>query len=377
MRLLAIVIASIFLLGFLLFFSIQKDSKPANNTVTDEERTANPTIQEDDKNSTVILTGLEIPWEIAFDQIGNLFISERPGRILLLKKGDSKALELVKIPDVYHIGEGGLLGLALHPDFAKNNFLYTYYTYKNKGQTLNKVVRFTKKEDLFTDQRTIIDGIPGSSNHNGGRIKFGPDGYLYITTGDAQDASSAQDRSSLAGKILRIRDDGSIPDDNPFSNKVYSYGHRNPQGLAWDSEGRLWSTEHGRSGVQSGLDELNLIEKGRNYGWPKIQGDETQEGLESPKTHSGPKTTWAPSGTLFFKDSILFAGLRGQALYRAEITKDLPEVRTFFQGSFGRLRTIALGQDGLLYVATNNRDGRGTPRDGDDKIIRINPADIK
>ncbi|KKR58957.1 MAG: Quinoprotein glucose dehydrogenase [Candidatus Curtissbacteria bacterium GW2011_GWC2_41_21] len=194
---------------------------------------------------------------------------------------------------------------------------------------------------------------------------------MYITTGDAQEPSQAQDINSLAGKILRVTDEGKTASGNPFDNLVYSYGHRNPQGLAWDKDGRLWATEHGRSGIQSGLDEINLVEPGKNYGWPTIQGDEKRQGMETPQLNSG-SDTWAPAGAVFVGDSLFFSGLRGQALYEAVIAGDDISFKEHFKGEFGRIRNVVLGSDGYLYITTSNRDGRGTVKTGDDKIIKIN-----
>ena len=221
-------------------------------------------------------------------------------------------------------------------------------------------------------KKIILDNIPAASNHNGGRIKFGPDGMLYITTGDASLADSAQDKNSLAGKILRLKDDGAIPPDNPFPDSpIYSFGHRNPQGLAWDTQGKLWAMEHG----SSASDELNLIKPGNNYGWPVIRGDEEETGLESPVIHSG-QETWAPSGLAYFDGSLFFAGLRGQGLYQAVIENEGVTLQRYLDRNFGRLRDVVLGPDNLLYILTSNRDGRGLPVAEDDQIIRINPEKL-
>lgn len=194
-----------------------------------------------------------------------------------------------------------------------------------------------------------------------------PDYYLYITTGDAGDKQSAQDINSLSGKILRIKDDGS-------ELEVYSYGHRNPQGLAWDEQSRLWITEHGPSGLESGFDEINLIKQGGNYGWPIVQGDETQEGLVDPVVQSGANDTWAPAGMIYWDGSFFFAGLRGQTLYEAKLNDDDSlTLVSHFQGEYGRLRAVVLGPDNHLYISTSNTDGRGSKGKGDDKIIRIDP----
>jgi glucose/arabinose dehydrogenase len=242
----------------------------------------------------------------------------------------------------------------------------------------------------LTDRRTFIDSIPGARFHDGGRRAFwratrlssskselagGPPYYLYITTGDAGQEELAQDISSLAGKILRLLDDGRIPADNPFNNAVYSYGHRNPQGLAWDSAGRLWATEHGRSGSLSGFDEVNLIEAGHNYGWPTVQGDETAAGLTAPRVHSGASDTWAPAGAAIIDSSLFFAGLRGEALYEARLNGgSVADIIRHFPGQIGRLRAVAIGPDGWLYLTTSNTDVRGNRRPNDDKIFKVNPA---
>ena len=310
----------------------------------------------------VVLDNLDIPWEIVFLPGGEMLITKRPGNVLLV----SLSKERYAIDEVRHLGEGGLLGMALHPEFEDNGYLYLYMTTDND----NRVVRYRFDDGELLRDRTIIDSIPMARFHNGGRIKFGPDGYLYITTGDAQNTSLSQDRSSLAGKILRITAEGEVPEDNPFGNEVYSYGHRNPQGITWDDEGRLWSTEHG----PSARDELNLIEVGNNYGWPEIVGDEEREGMVTPVLHSGDDYTWAPGGVIFWDGSIFFTGLRGSAVYEAKLEGgDVADFLIHFREDFGRIRTIREGPDGMFYLLTNNTDGRGRPEADDDKLIRIDP----
>jgi glucose/arabinose dehydrogenase len=231
--------------------------------------------------------------------------------------------------------------------------------------------------------KILIDDIPGSNNHDGGRVKFGPDGKLYWTMGDAQTTRYAQNLKSLNGKILRLNPDGTIPTDNPLPNSyVYSYGHRNPQGLAWQpGTGRLYATEHGPSGFQDCCrDEVNLIEPGKNYGWPVVRGDESKDGMIAPIINSGSNDTWAPTGAAFvtqgpWAGSLLFTGLRGQALYRAILEPNNPSKiekleRHLFR-QFGRLRDIVEGPDKALFVLTSNRDGRGKPADDDDRVIKI------
>jgi len=341
-----------------------------------EEGVVSPETQEPDDGPDIeiVAENLEIPWEVAFLPNGELLVTERPGRLLKIGK-DRKVYE---ISGVRHVGEGGLLGLALHPDFENNQFLYLYLTSTKAGQIVNRVERYRLENDSLTNREVILEGIAGAPNHDGGRIEFGPDGYLYITTGDAERSSLSQDTSSLNGKILRVDGDGSIPSSNPFGNPVYSYGHRNVQGITWDEKGRLWATEHGRSGILSGLDELNLIEKGKNYGWPDIQGDETKEGMVLPVIHSGASETWAPAGAEFINGSIFFVGLRGSTLYQAIIeNENVTTLVKHFEDEYGRLRVVRLGPDGYLYITTSNQDGRGPPRQGDDKIIRIHPRIFK
>ncbi len=360
-----IIIIGVFVVGgaaVLFFPSIKRF--PFRPTETQLPVVSQPVVEEE-----IVAENLEIPWEIAFLPNGEFLVTERPGR--LLKIGATRAV--IPIDGVRHTGEGWLLGMALHPFFENNQWVYLYLTTKTENGLRNRVERYRLVGDHVEDRTVILDNIPGASFHDGGRIAFGPDGLLYITTGDASVPGNAQDKRSLAGKILRVRDDGSIP-DNPFGTAVYSYGHRNPQGLAWDSEGRLWATEHGRSGVQSGLDELNLVEPGANYGWPVIQGDEERAWMRRPVIHSGSDETWAPSGAIMERDRIWFAGLRGEALYEAVLDgKQVKELKVHLREKYGRLRTVRVGSDGYFYLLTSNRDGRGTVREGDDKIIRVHP----
>ncbi len=319
----------------------------------------------------VVASNLSIPWDIAFLPAGDMLVTERTGRLIGITK-DGTVTVITGTPTARAAGEGGLLGLTLHPDFSQNNQLYLYVTVTNDGKTINRVERYTLEGTTLTNRRVILDNIPGASNHDGGRLRFGPDEKLYITTGDASSEQNAQNRDSLAGKILRLNDDGSIPSDNPFNTAIWSYGHRNPQGITWDDQGRLWATEHGRSGITTGFDELNLIEPGNNYGWPTIQGPATKDGMVTPRLQSGPTTTWAPASALYVDGSIFFGGLRGEALYEADITVSPPVLKEHFKNEYGRIRTVVLGPDGMLYFTTSNRDGRGGVKEGDDKIVRVN-----
>lgn len=323
--------------------------------------------------ASAVAVNLEIPWALDFLPDGSLVFTERPGRVRLIDVREGLLPEpLLTMTGVAHRGEGGLLGIAVHPAFARNQFIYVYHTYEEGGGLLNRVVRFKMQDRRLVEPEIIIRGIPGASNHNGGRIKFGPDGRLYITTGDAQIPDSAQDPDSLSGKILRLNDDGTTPVDNPFpGSPVYTSGHRNPQGLAWDSEGRLWATEHGSTAT----DELNLIEPGKNYGWPVIRGEETAAGFESPVIQSGGET-WAPSGAAFAGGSIFFAGLRSQSLFEAVMEDGTVTLRRHLERNFGRIRAVVTGPDTFLYLLTSNRDGRGVPTADDDQIIRLDPGKL-
>lgn len=354
----------------------QPADSPRKVSKTPEEKAQPSQPERDFSRPLIIASNLEIPWGLAFlpaspagGPDGRIIFTERPGRVKLVDLNGGRLTLIAQIPEVKHTGEGGLLGIASHPDFEKNQYIYLYYTYSAaQDNTLNRVVRYKFENNKLTSEQVIVDAIPGAVNHNGGRIKFGPDNFLYITTGDALNPSLAQDKNSLAGKILRVTDDGRPVSDNPFDNLVYSYGHRNPQGLAWNNQGRLWATEHG----PQALDELNLIEKGANFGWPVIQGDKKREGMISPIIQSGPNVTWAPAEAVFHDGSIFFSGLRGEALFEYIIADK--SLKKYFQGQFGRIRAVVLGPDGYLYITTSNTDGRGTPRAVDDKLIRINPS---
>ena len=318
----------------------------------------------DDSMYEIMVENLAIPWDIQFLPDGRLIATERPGNLVII--GANK--RVIDVKGVHHIGEGGLLGVALHPRFEENSMVYLYLTTRENGKISNRIEKYKLENNELVQREVIIDNIPGAAYHDGGKIAFGPDKMLYITTGDAGNSQLSKDINSPAGKILRIEEDGDIPADNPFNNTVYSYGHRNPQGLTWDNEGRLWATEHGRSGIKSGMDEINLIKKGKNYGWPIIEGDEKAEGMENPIIHSGPDETWAPAGAAFHNGRILFGGLRGQSLYEYDIFSG--SMKMHFKGDFGRIRAVAI-KDGFLYFSTSNRDGRGSASEHDDKIIRI------
>lgn len=356
------------------WLSFQPEVSPVPPTYTSQNRTNDgtdvaPLSVENAPKVEVIAQGLTIPWEVLFLPDGELLVTQRDGSVVLLKKG-----VVIPIAGVKHTGEGGLLGAALHPEFRDNNFVYLFQTTQTEFGLINRIDRYTLKEETLLFDRTIVDALPGAMYHDGGRIMFGPDGHLYVTLGDAGDERASQDTQNLAGSILRYTAEGEIPQDNPFGNAVHSYGHRNPQGLAWDGEGALWSTEHGRSGVTSGFDELNYISKGANYGWPDFEGDEEGEGITPPVRHSGDDTTWAPGGLAYLDGYLYIPGLRGETLYRVKLDGTrIVAWDEFFVGEYGRLRTVTVGPDNLLYLTTSNRDGRGRINENDDRIIRINP----
>jgi len=338
----------------------------------------------------VWIDNLRIPWSLIFLPDGRALISERPGSIKLVKYGRLSEKLYAKI-EVAHIGEGGLMGLALHPLFPKEPYIYAMHTYKERDTLYNRVIRLKDSGNEGQIEKVIIDRIPGGKFHNGGRIAFGPDGMLYITTGELFDAKLAQDITSLGGKILRVTSEGGIPKDNPFQGSpVYSYGHRNPQGICWRPDTkRMYESEHGPSGEfgRFGHDEINIIIKGGNYGWPEVIG------APGSKIFIDPIVVWGnatpPSGMTLnngdlmkhLKGNLFVATLRSESLIRVILESSGDKIkgierwfaRDFREGRYGRIRDVVEGQDGALYFLTNNTDGRGSPIAGDDKIYRIVP----
>lgn len=297
-------------------------------------------------------------------------MTERPGRIRLVQDGRLEPTPVATLP-VAAAGEGGLMGLALDPRFAENGRLYVCYTSGAGFRLRNRVVRLTLRDGRAGDEQALLGDLPGARIHDGCRLAFGPDGKLYVTTGDAAEPALAQRRDSLAGKILRIEPDGSVPADNPFpGSPVYSLGHRNPQGLDWDASGHLFAAEHG----SSAHDEVNHIQPGRNYGWPEARGKGGDRRYVDPLVESG-DDTWAPSGLAVAGREVFVAALRGQRLLRFALGPE-PSLRPappLLAGTHGRLRAVVRGPDGALYVTTSNRDGRGSPAADDDRILRVKP----
>jgi glucose/arabinose dehydrogenase len=331
-----------------------------------------------------VAEGLEVPWELAFSPDGRIFVTERPGRIRVVQDGALQSAPFATLEQVENVSESGLMGLALHPDFANNGQLFVCYTYRNEdGDLRNRVARLTDDNGTGTDHQTILDDIPGESRHDGCRLGFGPDGKLYVTMGDATASDAAQDLDSLSGKVLRLEADGSVPSDNPFPDSpVYTYGHRNPQGMDWHPvTGDLFITEHGPDQD----DEVNILEPGSNYGWPEVTGRSDNPEYTDPILSFTPPV--AIAGAAFYtgdklppswEGDLVFAALRASHLQRVKLQP--PDFRTvtstqvLFDEEFGRLRAVAVSPNGYLYFTTSNRDGRGDPSSEDDKILRLVPA---
>ena len=354
--------------------TLEERETPAAEDSVPEDRNGTPANAGPVEVQTrVVATNLEVPWGIAFLPNGDAIFTERDsGR--LLKMDTSGNIEEVQTLPTRGFGEGGSLGLAVSPDYEDDQYVYAYYTTDQD----NRVVRFR----LGEEPEPILTGIPFNTYHDGGRIAFGPDGMLYVATGDAGDPSNSQDRSSLGGKILRLTPDGEVPEDNPFrNNPLYSYGHRNVEGLAWDERGRLYASEFGLNRY----DEVNLIEPGENYGWPEVEG----EGGEA-LGYVDPITTWStseasPSGAEILKNGaipqwegdLFVAALRGERLWRLELGPDANVVERdqLLGDEIGRIRNVVQAPDGSLWVTTSNLDGRGTPAPQDDRILRLASAE--
>ncbi|MGH9945798.1 MAG: PQQ-dependent sugar dehydrogenase [Pyrinomonadaceae bacterium] len=338
-----------------------------------------------------IANDLEVPWGFAWLPTGEMLVTERPGRVRMIVGKTLKKEPVFVVPDVEPSGESGLMDISIHPNFAKNNFVYLAYSYNADGKRV-KVVRYVYSDGKFTDPKIIIDNVPGAPNHAGMRARFGPDLKLYITTGDSTEMKLAQDNNSLAGKTLRLNDDGTVPKDNPFVGKagyrpeIWSTGHRNAQGITWQrGSGLMFQSEHGPSGFEGkggGGDEVNIVERGKNYGWPTISHREQKPGLVSPLLEYSPAC--APASATFYngdvfpdlKGNLLIGCLRGVRIIRVALGgREVLGQENLLEGKVGRIREVAEGPDGLIYFSTSNRDGRGKPAIGDDRIMRLVPAE--
>ena len=342
-----------------------------------------------------VASGLEVPWALAFTPNGRLLVTERVGRIRVIENGVLREEPWASL-DATARGEAGLMGIAVAPDFATSREVFVVGTFAAGGDLTNRVIRFREREGRGVDPAVVLDGIPAAMFHAGDAIAFGPDGVLYVATGDARDPGSAQNDRSLAGKILRMRRDGTVPADNPTPGSlVYARGVRNPQGLAWDPATRqAFASDHGPSGFPNEYfrrdgDELNAISPGANLGWPRASG------VTSGSRFTSPLVEWsnpgiAPAGIAVYagpyapwSGSVFVAALKGEQLRRVTVSPDSSPASTarsgwravsdepLFAGTFGRLRAVAMGTDGMVYFTTSNRDGRGEPRSGDDRVLRI------
>ena len=336
-----------------------------------------------------VASGLAVPWGFAWLPNKDLMFTERPGRVRIVESGKLRLEPAFTVPDVEPSSESGLMDISLHPDFARNSFVYLAYSYRRDGK-FDKVVRYKFAGGKLTEDKIIIENMPAAPNHAGMRCRFSPDGKLYITVGDATDWELAQKMDSLAGKTLRLNDDGSVPADNPFAKQqgirpeIWSSGHRNAQGLAWQpGSGLMFQTEHGPSsfeGKGSGGDEVNIVEAGKNYGWPVIHHSERRDGMVSPLLEYSPAC--APASAMFyngaefpaFKGNFFFGCLRSKLIVRVVLNgRNVVSQENLLAGTFGRIREMAEGPDGYIYFSTSNRDGRGSPAADDDRIMRIVP----
>lgn len=336
-----------------------------------------------------VVGNLEVPWSIAWAPDGRMFFTERAGRVQVFENGKLRPQPIFTVPDVEPTGESGLMSIALHPQFSSNHLLYLSYAYKTGNQNV-RVVRYRETESGLGDRKVIIEGIPAAANHAGCRLRFGPDGKLYITTGDATRRELAQRLDSLAGKTLRLNDDGTVPADNPFvgqkdvRGEIWSYGHRNAQGLDFQPGTNLmFQTEHGPSVFDgpAGGDEVNIVERGKNYGWPMIHHKQTAAGMEPPLLEYTPAC--APASGMFyrgaafpeFRGNFFFGCLRGTRMIRVVLDgRRVISEENLLADKYGRIREVAEGPDGYLYFSTSNKDDRGTPAADDDRIIRLVPV---
>ncbi|HYJ69951.1 MAG TPA: PQQ-dependent sugar dehydrogenase [Nocardioidaceae bacterium] len=313
-----------------------------------------------------IATGFTSPWDIAFLPDGDALVSERDTGLIKRVTPDGEVTTVGELPEVAPSSEGGLLGLTVHPDFETEPYVYAYLSTDSD----NRLVRMRWDGERLGDPEVLLDDNPVGEIHDGGRLAFGPDGKLYVTTGETGNDELSQDLDSNGGKILRLEPDGDIPPDNPFPDSpVWSYGHRNVEGLAFDDSHRLWASEFG----DSTWDELNLIEPGDNYGWPLREGDEGESCDCIDPVEQWSTDDASPSGLAYADGALWMAALAGQRLWRIDIDGDhtIGEPNDYFTGEYGRLRAIAAAPDGSLWLATSNTDGRGDPASDDDRILRI------
>lgn len=337
-------------------------------------------------DTTTIVSGIATPWEILWGPDNYIWFTERAGKVNRLNPATGSSQLILTIEDAFEYGEAGLLGMALHPDFEQTPWVYLVYNYTDGSLIKERLVRYTWNGSQLVDPETLINGIPGNSYHNGSRLVFGGDGKLFMSTGDAGTTSNSQNMNNLAGKILRINPDGSIPEDNPYPGKyIWALGLRNSQGLVFGPQGYLYGSEHGPSSD----DEFNLLETGRNYGWPSVNGFcNTPDEITFCQSNNvrEPLYAWTPTLAVAGIDyygsnaiqewsgAVLMTTLKASRLVALKLSSDgqsVEEVSNFFDGTWGRLRDVCVSPDGAVYAAVSNRDGRGTPRPGDDRIVEI------
>ena len=329
-----------------------------------------PNLYSENDAVIILAENLDKPRAIAISD-DRIFVTEKDGYIRVIQNNTllESPLATFRTANVF---DGGLLGIATHPDFSNNHFLYVFLTYEENGNLYNKILRIIEDENKLKNVEVIFDKIPGSSFTNGGFLKFGPDGKLYVGTGAISDDSHLpQDLTSLSGKILRLNDDGTIPDDNPFPNSpVYSLGHRNPQGMTWDDDNNLFVAEFG----PEKNDEINLIKAGKNYGWPEQQCSGSPD-FENAVLCYDPSIE--PGGILFysgdkidFESKFIMASMRAFNLYQVDFEDGLSSQKSILSGN-GRIRDVVEGPDGSIYLITSNTDGKGFPDALDDKLLRI------
>ncbi|WP_030199010.1 PQQ-dependent sugar dehydrogenase [Terrabacter tumescens] len=328
-------------------------------------------------NATVVrtlATGIDVPWGLARLPDGRVLVSARDSyRIDRLDVAAGRLTRVGTVPgvvsNVSQQGEAGLLGIAVSPTFTRDRLVYAYFSTAsdNRIAAIPWDPSAPAGRQLGTP-RVLVRGIPHNVHHNGGRLAFGPDGYLYATTGEAQRPALAQDKGSLGGKILRMTTSGRPAPGSPFGTLVWSYGHRNVQGIAWDAAGRLWASEFG----DHSADELNLIRPGRNYGWPQTEGRTSRAGITGPVVQWGPPQD-SPSGIAIAGGSVWMAALRGQRLWRIPLdgARTTAAPQDFLVGRYGRLRSVLAVDDRTILVTTSNRDGRQAPGAGDDRILLV------
>lgn len=322
--------------------------KPIQAQVAEADQPPNP--------MSIIADKLQMPWDIAFLPNDDVLVAELPGRLLHI----GASLHSYTVPDIFFVGEAGLLGIAIHPDFEENHWIYLFCTGRREDTLINSVVRYRLQHNILQKDRVILDHIPGGAFHNGGKIAFAPDGSLFVATGDAGNASLPQNPRSLAGKILRMDDEGQ-------QMEVYSYGYRNPLGLAWDDDGHLWASE-ARPG---GKDKIHLVLQGSNYGWPAGGKSNRAAAIDAPGDDP-----WGIGQIAYGEGCLYAAGLLANSLYEINLAAQPLQPDAHLTDRFGRLRAIAFGPDGFLYIATSNRDGRGAPNVRDDKIVKIDPKNL-